>query len=62
MRQGSETSVGPNLTDAYWMHGGGVKNIFKTVKYGVPEKGHDQLEIADQTRGDRSCRELHHQP
>lgn len=36
---GSETSVGPNLTDAYWIHGGGVKNIFKTIKYGVPEKG-----------------------
>lgn len=36
---GSETSVGPNLTDAYWIHGGGVKEIFKTIKYGVPEKG-----------------------
>lgn len=36
---GSETSVGPNLTDAYWLHGGGIKNIFKTIKYGVPEKG-----------------------
>ncbi|MBP8822800.1 MAG: c-type cytochrome [Flavobacteriales bacterium] len=36
---GSEFSVGPNLTDAYWLHGGGVKNIFKTIKYGVPEKG-----------------------
>lgn len=36
---GSETSVGPNLTDAYWLHGGGVKNIFRTIKYGVPEKG-----------------------
>jgi cytochrome c oxidase cbb3-type subunit III len=32
-------SVGPNLTDEYWLHGGGVKNIFKTIKYGVPEKG-----------------------
>ncbi|WKZ66859.1 MAG: cbb3-type cytochrome c oxidase N-terminal domain-containing protein [Flavobacteriales bacterium] len=36
---GSETSVGPNLTDAYWIHGGGVKEIFRTIKYGVPEKG-----------------------
>ncbi|MBK6776309.1 MAG: c-type cytochrome [Flavobacteriales bacterium] len=36
---GSETSVGPNLTDAYWIHGGGVKNIFYTIKYGVQEKG-----------------------
>lgn len=32
-------SVGPNLTDEYWIHGGGIKNIFKTIKYGVPEKG-----------------------
>mgnify|MGYP000374139295 CR=1 FL=1 len=31
--------VGPNLTDQYWIHGGGVKNVFKTIKYGVPEKG-----------------------
>jgi len=31
--------VGPNLTDDYWIHGGGIKNIFKVVKYGVPEKG-----------------------
>lgn len=36
---GSETSVGPNLTDAFWLHGGGIKNVFKTIKYGVPEKG-----------------------
>jgi len=32
-------TVGPNLTDEFWIHGGGIKNIFKTVKYGVPEKG-----------------------
>lgn len=31
--------VGPNLTDAYWIHGGDIKSIFKTIKYGVPEKG-----------------------
>ncbi|MBK9534760.1 MAG: c-type cytochrome [Flavobacteriales bacterium] len=36
---GSENSVGPNLTDAHWIHGGGIKNVFKTIKYGVPEKG-----------------------
>lgn len=34
-----EGSVGPNLTDEYWIHGGGIQNIFKVVKYGVPEKG-----------------------
>lgn len=31
--------VGPNLTDDYWIHGGGIKNIFKTIKYGVVAKG-----------------------
>jgi len=31
--------VGPNLTDEYWLHGGGIKNIFKTITYGVPSKG-----------------------
>lgn len=34
-----EGLVGPNFTDEYWVHGGGIKNIFKTIKYGVPEKG-----------------------
>ncbi|WP_428659134.1 cbb3-type cytochrome c oxidase N-terminal domain-containing protein [Runella sp.] len=32
-------AVGPNLTDEYWLHGGGIKNVFKTIKYGVPQKG-----------------------
>jgi cytochrome c oxidase cbb3-type subunit 3 len=31
--------VGPNLTDDYWIHGGGIKNIFAVVKEGVPAKG-----------------------
>ncbi len=31
--------VGPNLTDDYWLHGGGIKDIFKTVKYGWQDKG-----------------------
>lgn len=31
--------VGPNFTDQYWIHGGDVKSVFKTIKYGVPEKG-----------------------
>lgn len=34
-----EGGVGPNLTDVYWLHGGDVKDLFKTVKYGVPDKG-----------------------
>jgi cytochrome c oxidase cbb3-type subunit 3 len=34
-----EGIVGPNLTDDYWLHGGSIKDVFKTVKYGWPEKG-----------------------
>ena len=32
-------SAGPNLTDQYWKHGGGIKNVFSTIKYGVVKKG-----------------------
>ena len=35
----AEGVVGPNLTDNYWLHGGTVREIFKTIKYGVAEKG-----------------------
>jgi cytochrome c oxidase cbb3-type subunit 3 len=31
--------VGPNLTDDYWIHGGRIKNIYTTIKQGVPAKG-----------------------
>lgn len=31
--------VGPNLTDEFWLHGGSINDVFKTVKYGVPAKG-----------------------
>lgn len=31
--------VGPNLTDKYWIHGGSINEVFKTIKYGVVEKG-----------------------
>ncbi|MEM8909141.1 MAG: cbb3-type cytochrome c oxidase N-terminal domain-containing protein [Bacteroidota bacterium] len=34
-----EGGVGPNLTDAYWLHGADIKSVFKVVKHGVPEKG-----------------------
>lgn len=34
-----EGIVGPNLTDDYWLHGGSVKDVFKSIKYGWPEKG-----------------------
>lgn len=43
--------VGPNLTDKYWLHGGDIKAVFSTIKYGVPAKGmipwEDQLNPAD---------------
>ena len=35
----AEGLVGPNLTDEFWLHGGTVNDIFKTIKYGVPDKG-----------------------
>lgn len=31
--------VGPNLTDDYWIHKGGIKDIFYSIKYGWAEKG-----------------------
>jgi len=31
--------IGPNLTDDYWLHGGSINEIFKTIKYGWPDKG-----------------------
>ena len=34
-----EGTIGPNMTDEYWIHGGTINAIFKTIKYGVPEKG-----------------------
>ncbi len=34
-----EGGVGPNLTDDYWLHGGTLSDVFKTIKYGWPDKG-----------------------
>jgi cytochrome c oxidase cbb3-type subunit 3 len=31
--------VGPNLTDRYWIHGGTIRDVYTTIKHGVPEKG-----------------------
>lgn len=31
--------IGPNLTDAYWLHGSAPLDIYKTVSEGVPAKG-----------------------
>ena len=32
-------TVGPNLTDDYWVHGGRPGEIYRTITEGVPEKG-----------------------
>lgn len=32
---GGGNTVGPNLTDNYWLYGGDIKDIFKTIKYGT---------------------------
>jgi len=35
----AEGKVGPNLTDEYWLHGGEVNHVYKTIKFGVNGKG-----------------------
>lgn len=34
-----EGGIGPNLTDDYWLHGGQLMDIYRTVRDGVPSKG-----------------------
>ncbi len=34
-----EGTVGPNFTDDFWIHGGSIQDIFKSIKYGWVEKG-----------------------
>ncbi len=31
--------IGPNLTDAYWLHGGAITEVYAVVVHGVLEKG-----------------------
>lgn len=31
--------IGPNFTDEFWIHGCDIKDVFSTIKYGIPEKG-----------------------
>lgn len=31
--------IGPNLTDEYWLHGGRITDIYRTIATGVLEKG-----------------------
>lgn len=37
--QQGEGGAGSNLTDNFWLHGCSIKEVFKTIKYGVPAKG-----------------------
>jgi cytochrome c oxidase cbb3-type subunit 3 len=36
---GEGNAVGPNLTDEYWLHGGSLGDVFKTITHGIPDKG-----------------------
>jgi cytochrome c oxidase cbb3-type subunit 3 len=36
---GGGNTIGPNLADEYWLHGGDIQNVFTTIKNGVVEKG-----------------------
>jgi cytochrome c oxidase cbb3-type subunit 3 len=35
----AEGKVGPNLTDEFWLHGGELNHVYKTIKFGVNGKG-----------------------
>lgn len=35
----AEGKVGPNLTDEYWLHGGELNHVYKTIKFGINGKG-----------------------
>ncbi len=37
--QSGEGLIGPNLTDAFWLHGGKPDDIRRTIAQGVPDKG-----------------------
>ncbi|MBX2939438.1 MAG: c-type cytochrome [Ferruginibacter sp.] len=34
-----EGGAGPNLTDEYWIHKGGLNDIYRSIKIGYPDKG-----------------------
>lgn len=38
-REDGGGNIGPNLTDEYWLHGGSIQDIFRTIKQGAPDKG-----------------------
>jgi cytochrome c oxidase cbb3-type subunit 3 len=36
---GGGNTIGPNLTDEYWIHGGSIRNIYSSINSGIVEKG-----------------------
>ena len=44
-----EGLVGPNFTDQYWIHGGSIQDMYKTVINGIIEKG--MISYKDQLSG-----------
>lgn len=34
-----EGKIGPNFTDDYWLHGGSINDVFKSIKYGWTSRG-----------------------
>lgn len=34
-----EGGVGPNMTDAYWLHGNSMTDLVRSIKYGYPAQG-----------------------
>jgi len=38
-KMGEGNAIGPNLTDDYWLHGGSIQGVFKSIKYGWTDKG-----------------------
>lgn len=35
----SKGFAGPNLTDEYWLHGGDINDLYKSIKFGYADKG-----------------------
>ncbi|WP_209319699.1 cbb3-type cytochrome c oxidase N-terminal domain-containing protein [Ancylomarina longa] len=38
-KAGEGNAIGPNLTDKYWLNGGGVAEVYHIIKVGKPLKG-----------------------
>jgi cytochrome c oxidase cbb3-type subunit 3 len=47
--------IGPNLTDSAWLHGGSPRDVFRSIRDGVPEKG---MPAWGATLGSKSAQQL----